>query len=187
MAALRGSALNTKFVKLSVTQVPLVEAIEAMRDGAGFHDHIGTIACDDFMERGGDLSPKFIAVTPEAVMIINPDFSGESMTTASLDGMRYILAKHKAVRYALVSETWIATSDKNTPRPDIEPRLREDKREGLLVLSVERAGTVRQTMWPIERDADGVRLGTPQKSADHYQHVGGRMAELFGLKSGKGQ
>jgi hypothetical protein len=143
----------------------------------GLMDHATEFAQRCFTDKGEVLS-MFIAVTPaHKIHVYATPWDSDDSKVVILKMLRQEFRHHHIVRYAHISEVWLAQEHKDPRlRSGLMPSQRSDREEAVSILAVDRDGSVRHALYPIIRDLNGTRLG---ERREDMTWAGGRITELL--------
>jgi hypothetical protein len=148
----------------------------------GLHDFASGAARAHFADTGEFVSTFFIAapMLGGLVMVVarwQNEFQKEQMCMA----MRGMMAGIGTPYYTIASEIWIAAIDpKDEPEwRQIEPRLRPDRTEGLMVATADATGELHHQIWEIKRKPGRPPSLSPDVRDRGFKNYGGRMTELL--------
>jgi hypothetical protein len=128
----------------------------------------------------GEVLPMWHAEPEEgAHLLIATPWSNDEEKDIVQRGLRLAFADHKVVRYAFISEVWLATvrtldEAKNGPRPSVHP----DRREALMIQAEDRYGNRISGEFYILRPEHGKPTLSPLHMDDYDVRTGRFMGML---------
>jgi hypothetical protein len=128
----------------------------------------------------GSLMPMFHGMTADdkGIVLMTP-WGDEDEKAILVERVRQIFAEHKVVRYAMLSEVWIATHQ-GPGMPTVMPRDRPDREEAVTLLVIEPPKKPVMARRKIVRPWDGSKPHlAPLEMCDEYGKLEGRMVELL--------
>lgn len=136
--------------------------------------------CFKALPAKSELDWLLFAVFADHVEIFRPRWRGPDEKTATMQALAAMFEDDKPLRYSIISETWMAQSNENDPLMDIEPHKREDRQDGILILTVERDGPILATAYVVEHDWKTGKRSLSGPDSMTPDSIGGRMTELMG-------
>jgi hypothetical protein len=125
---------------------------------------------------GASLLSTFLIQGRDRVLLVGTPFDGDLEKDIVADAIRFVLKTERAQSYSFMSEAWVLTQ--HIDEPYIQPAKSDRRREGVVIIAVDRDGPSRMRTYEIKRNDRGVVTElSPESDVDEIG--GGRFSNLF--------